>query len=61
MKIGELAQKTGMQVETVRYYEKEGLLPRIGRTDSNYRVYSDAHVRTPALHPSLPLTRHDSG
>ena len=44
MKIGELAQKTGMQVETVRYYEKEGLLPRIGRTDSNYRVYSDAHV-----------------
>lgn len=28
MKIGELAQKTGMQVETVRYYEKEGLLPR---------------------------------
>lgn len=44
MKIGELAQKTGMQVETVRYYEKEGLLPRISRTDSNYRVYTDAHV-----------------
>ena len=44
MKIGELAQKTGMQVETVRYYEKEGLLPRIGRTDSNYRVYNDTHV-----------------
>lgn len=44
MKIGELAQKTGMQVETVRYYEKEGLLPRIGRTDSNYRVYTDAHI-----------------
>ena len=44
MKIGELAQKTGMQVETVRYYEKEGLLPRIGRTDSNYRVYTDAHT-----------------
>lgn len=44
MKIGELAQKTGMQVETVRFYEKEGLLPRIGRTDSNYRVYTDTHV-----------------
>ncbi len=44
MKIGELAQKTGTQVETVRFYEKEGLLPKIGRTDGNYRVYSDTHV-----------------
>ena len=44
MKIGELARKTGMQVETIRYYEKEGLLPKIGRTGSNYRVYTDVHV-----------------
>ncbi len=44
MKIGELAQKTGMQVETIRYYEKQGLLPEIGRTGSNYRVYTDVHV-----------------
>ena len=44
MKIGELAQGTGMPVETIRYYEKEGLLPKIGRTGSNYRVYTEAHV-----------------
>lgn len=44
MKIGELARRTGIQVETIRYYEKEGLLPEIGRTDSNYRIYTDMHV-----------------
>lgn len=44
MKIGELAQKTGMQTETIRFYEKEGLLAAIGRTSSNYRVYSDTHL-----------------
>ena len=32
------------KVETIRYYEKEGLLPKIGRTGSNYRVYTDVHV-----------------
>lgn len=45
MKIGELANATGSQVETIRYYEREGLLPTPGRTDGNYRVYDDLHVR----------------
>jgi Cd(II)/Pb(II)-responsive transcriptional regulator len=45
MKIGELAQATGCQAETIRYYEREGLLARAARTDSNYRVYGPAHVR----------------
>ena len=44
MKIGELAKATGTQAETIRYYEAEGLLPKTGRTDANYRVYSQAHV-----------------
>lgn len=44
MKIGELARATGTQVETIRYYEREGLLPRAGRTESNYRVYGQNHV-----------------
>jgi Cd(II)/Pb(II)-responsive transcriptional regulator len=44
MKIGELAKATGTQTETIRYYEAEGLLPKAGRTDSNYRVYGQAHV-----------------
>lgn len=44
MKIGELAKATGTQAETIRYYEAEGLLPNTGRTESNYRVYGQAHV-----------------
>ena len=39
MKIGELARAAGSNSETVRYYEKIGLLPRPDRTDSNYRDY----------------------
>lgn len=44
LKIGELASRTGCQVETIRYYEREGLLPEPARTDSNYRLYNDTHV-----------------
>jgi len=44
MKIGELARLAQCTVETVRYYEKAGLLPPPGRTGSNYRHYGDAHV-----------------
>lgn len=39
MKIGELAKATGSNSETIRYYEKIGLLPRPDRTHSNYRDY----------------------
>ena len=38
MKIGELAEKAGLPVETVRYYEKEGL------SQGNYRIYTDDHA-----------------
>ena len=31
-------------METIRFYEREGLLPAPHRSDSNYRVYGDAHV-----------------
>ena len=44
MKIGELAKLTECPVETIRYYEKEGLLPPPARTDANYRVYTQAHT-----------------
>lgn len=44
MKIGQLAAATGTQVETIRYYEREGLLPVPPRTEGNYRVYGAAHV-----------------
>mgnify|MGYP001573620171 FL=1 len=44
MKIGELARAVGLTAITIRYYESMGLLPRPGRTSSNYRVYSAEHV-----------------
>ncbi|MES2786647.1 MAG: Cd(II)/Pb(II)-responsive transcriptional regulator [Pseudomonadota bacterium] len=44
MKIGDLAQATGTQAQTIRYYEREGLLAEPARTDSNYRRYDQTHV-----------------
>jgi Cd(II)/Pb(II)-responsive transcriptional regulator len=45
VKIGELAMATHSQVETIRYYERQGLLSRAPRSDGNYRIYSDEHVQ----------------
>ena len=44
LKIGELAKRTGCLVETIRYYEREGLLPEPARSEGNYRLYTDIHV-----------------
>jgi Cd(II)/Pb(II)-responsive transcriptional regulator len=44
LKIGELATRTDCLVETIRYYEREGLLPEPARTEGNYRLYTDTHV-----------------
>ena len=41
----ELARRTGTNLETVRYYEKVGLLPPPPRTASGYRNYDTAHER----------------
>jgi Cd(II)/Pb(II)-responsive transcriptional regulator len=43
MKIGELAQRSDCSVETVRFYEREGLLDAPGRAANGYRSYSDIH------------------
>lgn len=42
--IGTLAQLTGTKVETIRFYEKSGLLPAPPRTDGNYRSYELTHL-----------------
>lgn len=42
---GELATATGCNAETIRYYEKIGLLPPPTRTAKGYRVYAPAHAR----------------
>lgn len=44
MKIGELARTTDTKVETIRFYEKIGLLPEPGRTSGNYRAYDNGHL-----------------
>jgi Cd(II)/Pb(II)-responsive transcriptional regulator len=41
-RIGELASHLSVAIETIRYYEKEGLLPQPARSEGNYRLYSDA-------------------
>ena len=44
MRIGELAKRSGCLPETVRYYEREGLLPRPERSEGNYRVYDEGQL-----------------
>ena len=40
LKIGELAKRCGVSTDTIRFYEREGLLPRPQRSASRYRVYA---------------------
>jgi DNA-binding transcriptional MerR regulator len=39
--IGEVAVKLGISISTLRYYDKQGLLPLVKRTEGNIRVFSD--------------------
>ncbi|CUP87828.1 MerR family transcriptional regulator [Clostridium baratii] len=43
--ISEVAKKMNLSVSTIRYYDKEGLLPFIERTDSGYRIFSESDVK----------------
>ena len=42
--IGALAERTGVKVETIRYYEQVGLLPQPERSEGNQRRYGPRHV-----------------
>lgn len=44
LRIGELATRLGVQTETIRYYEREQLLPKPQRTEGNYRLYGALEV-----------------
>ena len=44
--IGEIARRTGVNIETIRYFERIGLMPRPDRTEGGHRVYCEPHVRT---------------
>ncbi len=52
MKIGELADETGVSTKTIRFWESEGLLPEPDRTPSGYRNY------TPDAASRLSFIRH---
>jgi Cd(II)/Pb(II)-responsive transcriptional regulator len=64
VRIGELAQRACCPVETIRYYEKEGLLQTPRRSSANYREYGPQHAerlafirRCRSLDMSLPEIR----
>ena len=42
--IGDLGQKTGCKVQTIRYYEQIGLMPAPSRTSGNQRRYNPGHA-----------------
>lgn len=44
MTIGQLAKQTNTKVETIRFYEQNGLLPAPSRTEGNYRSYETSHL-----------------
>jgi DNA-binding transcriptional MerR regulator len=44
LRIGEVATRAGVAVDTVRYYERLGLLPTAPRRDSGYRVFDERAV-----------------
>lgn len=52
MKISDLSRATGVDVETIRYYEKAGLLPEPAREANGYRHYAPAHLQ------QLAFVRH---
>ncbi|RKO21595.1 MerR family transcriptional regulator [Pseudarthrobacter phenanthrenivorans] len=44
MHIGELAERTGLSLRTIRHYDDVGLLPATARTEGGFRVYSEDDV-----------------
>lgn len=45
MKIGELSKKSGCSIQTIRYYESEGLLSHPERSEGNFRLYSNKSLK----------------
>lgn len=45
LKIGDVAERGGVNLQTIRYYEREGLLPQAPRLPSGYRMFPESAVR----------------
>ncbi|MBX3562638.1 MAG: helix-turn-helix domain-containing protein [Sphingomonas sp.] len=43
---GELARRTGVNIETIRYFERIGMIAAPSRTAGGHRIYDESHVRT---------------
>ena len=43
--IGELSRRTGVNIETIRYYERIGIMPNPPRTEGGQRVYGESHMK----------------
>jgi MerR family copper efflux transcriptional regulator len=62
LKIGELSDRCGVSADTVRFYEREGLLPRPRRSSSRYRLYGredEGRLRFIRRAQALGLTLED--
>jgi DNA-binding transcriptional MerR regulator len=56
LQIGRVAERTGLSLRTIRYYEETGLVVPSGRTDGGFRLYADADVeRLLAVKAMKPL------
>ena len=45
MRIGQIAKETGLNVQSIRFYEREGLLPSVDRSTSGYRIYQKDSIK----------------
>src|SRR6266849_2125246 len=45
-KIGQVAQETGLSIDTIRFYEKQGLLRRSPRTEGGFRLFGSGEIET---------------
>lgn len=53
LKIGQVARRAGVSVDTVRFYERRGVIPVPGRRNNGYRAYPEATVQRIELAKSL--------
>ena len=56
MTLGEASEKTGLSADTLRYYEKIGLIPPVPRKDNGLRDYGDETIKLVALIQRLKET-----
>jgi DNA-binding transcriptional MerR regulator len=56
LRIGELSRRSGRSVHTIRWYEKQGLMPGVTRDGASRRVYTEQHLSWLELMDRLRLT-----